>query len=430
VSLWQAFILVVLLPWLVSLMAPNLLAGHPLGFIHGLGGDIPLAALRVGTLTALVYLSRNSVLRARELQADVRAASWDTSTAELIRLAAQQPSARRWRHWLRVHPAPSERLSAIGDPARLLRPSFGTLALTTLGAAALAQAANGVLVFALSAVKVDILPASQDGIPVAIMIAVPVALILAVTALRSRDYIRLGGKRAGTYSAALVAVLAGLLLGPLADLFDLQGVLGGGVLADPTVPAITYVLVQALLIVGAFAVLCQMRGQRARAALAPPTRGKGRSLMAATAIALSLALAASSELSVTAFRFVPAGEASTDAFEMRVWDAYGGRHQIVAVSGELTSVIADFGALDTSKLGTDCAALQAAASRAERFPALPDQEAEVQWLTLLGNFTSIAQYCQSPDTDVHEAVNGEVLNGVFALMSLVARIDSFEAGPG
>ena len=94
-----------------------------------------LAAL---ALAALVYLTRNAVLRAREVYADVRASVPDGPQGALRRILAGLPRQPRlvWRRLWSVHPDPETRLAAVNDTRRLfplgLLVAFGTGVATTI----------------------------------------------------------------------------------------------------------------------------------------------------------------------------------------------------------------------------------------------------------------------------------------------------------
>jgi Zn-dependent protease with chaperone function len=112
VALWQAFVVAALLPFGVS----QLVSGRPLGEIADL-------SWRIVPLAALVYLTRNAVLRAREVYADVRASTWDVPADALRRSieALRRPAQSWWARLWRVHPDPASRLSALQDTRPLFR---------------------------------------------------------------------------------------------------------------------------------------------------------------------------------------------------------------------------------------------------------------------------------------------------------------------
>ncbi len=108
VSLWYAFLLVSVLPFAVVVADEGLTTIVSLGW-------------RMLALTLLVYLTRNAVLRAREVYADVRASvpdGPDGALRRILRGLPEQPSSL-WRRLWRVHPDPSARLASVNDPRRL-----------------------------------------------------------------------------------------------------------------------------------------------------------------------------------------------------------------------------------------------------------------------------------------------------------------------
>jgi Zn-dependent protease with chaperone function len=115
VSIWQAFVGTSLVPLGLSL------------FWHG--GDweaIFYSLWYITASTATVYLTRNAVLRARELYADVRASVWDGPSGSLGRVlqALPTPKHSRWRALLRVHPEPSARLHTLDNTHQLFPLGF------------------------------------------------------------------------------------------------------------------------------------------------------------------------------------------------------------------------------------------------------------------------------------------------------------------
>jgi Zn-dependent protease with chaperone function len=108
VSLWYAFLLVGVLPFAVTVI------------------DEPLRQIftfswRLLALAVLVYLTRNAVLRAREVYADVRASVPDGQDGALRRILGGLPlkSASLWRRLWRVHPDGRTRLAIVDDTSRL-----------------------------------------------------------------------------------------------------------------------------------------------------------------------------------------------------------------------------------------------------------------------------------------------------------------------
>jgi Zn-dependent protease with chaperone function len=78
---------------------------------------------RILILAVLIYLTRNAILRAREVYADVRASVSDGQADALGRVlqALPRPKGRHWQYLLRKHPDPQERCQALDDTSRLFR---------------------------------------------------------------------------------------------------------------------------------------------------------------------------------------------------------------------------------------------------------------------------------------------------------------------
>jgi hypothetical protein len=116
IATWQSFLLVAVLPFVLSLFAPGRSAG-----------DLAVLIGRVLLLAALVYLMRNAVLRARELYADVRASVWDGPDGALGRaIEASQPveQTRWWRRAVAVHPEAGTREAVLEDPSSLFQAGY------------------------------------------------------------------------------------------------------------------------------------------------------------------------------------------------------------------------------------------------------------------------------------------------------------------
>ena len=119
---WQAFVALALVPYLLSL------AGQSFTWAVAV-------TWRVLLLSALLFLTRNALLRTRELYADARAGTWEGPPGALRRVlgALSRPVGhkeegpawrRRVRPLLRLHPPPEERVQALDDPRRLFRLGF------------------------------------------------------------------------------------------------------------------------------------------------------------------------------------------------------------------------------------------------------------------------------------------------------------------
>jgi Zn-dependent protease with chaperone function len=115
VALWRAFVVVALIPFAGYLVVQ---APFPTILMFNL-------VFRVLVLAVLVYLTRNAVLRAREVYADVRASTWDGVSGALSRVLAALPHARgHWQALARVHPSPDERCRVLNDTGELFLLSF------------------------------------------------------------------------------------------------------------------------------------------------------------------------------------------------------------------------------------------------------------------------------------------------------------------
>ncbi len=118
VFVWWAFVLVGVVPFTFTLFDEQ-------------GDTIRDLGWRLAALTALVYLGRNAVLRAREAYADARAARWLGSPDPLTELLpsgettptrrSPRDAVRALRGFTAVHPAPSLRARLLGHPEGLMR---------------------------------------------------------------------------------------------------------------------------------------------------------------------------------------------------------------------------------------------------------------------------------------------------------------------
>ena len=140
VAIWRAFVVAALLP-----MAWLLIFSRQLG-------SPPRLLWRVVVLTLIVYLLRNSILRAREFDADARVAELDPDTS-LGAVLAGLPARRGWRVWHLgwVHPSGQDRAAALLDPAPLYRCGFWDGLAMGVVAATGAEAGQGLVYLLLTA---------------------------------------------------------------------------------------------------------------------------------------------------------------------------------------------------------------------------------------------------------------------------------------
>lgn len=180
-SLWWAFLTTALLPYAVINLAQR--PGVP---------DLILLAATAGALVLCVLLTRNAVLRARELYADARSLVWHRDAAGLARVLEGLRPIPRWRRLLSPHPAPSRRRRLAGDTDEMFR--FGTW--DAFGAG-LAGGLAGPFLALLAALITNILhPAEVVPAFLAASVAVLVAVAMAA-----------GAAALGTWRAAFFALM-------------------------------------------------------------------------------------------------------------------------------------------------------------------------------------------------------------------------------
>jgi hypothetical protein len=121
IAIWWAFVAVAFVPMLLLAVQPRLLYGPSNWRQWGVHGSWTATGLVLGSLlalTALVYLTRNAILRLRESHADAVAATHNRKAlACVIRKLPEQP---RWRR-LGTHPSKEDRAAVVKEPAKLLR---------------------------------------------------------------------------------------------------------------------------------------------------------------------------------------------------------------------------------------------------------------------------------------------------------------------
>jgi len=165
----------------------------------------------------LVYLTRNAILRVREMQADATAAAHDQPNNALRDLVRRlpQPSATYWRRCFNHHPHPCQRLKAIDDPATLARPSLWELAGIGITASIFATHTYYVFNNLFTAVR------STLGVPLAgLLTAILMTGLLAVTLWRATAANPTNRFSPRTCLLAPAVLAAGFLLGePLTVLY-------------------------------------------------------------------------------------------------------------------------------------------------------------------------------------------------------------------
>jgi Zn-dependent protease with chaperone function len=126
-AVWRAFLMVVLLPFVLTSVDPALLSTTPLrrpDFLATLGSTVTRGLfVRIAFMVVLVYLARTAVLRSRERYADALVARWSGSS-DPYRALTQAPQRRRVLRWMAIHPSRAVRVAAMREPRSLLRPGF------------------------------------------------------------------------------------------------------------------------------------------------------------------------------------------------------------------------------------------------------------------------------------------------------------------
>lgn len=170
---------------------------------------------RLAALAALVLLTRNAVLRSREIYADVRASVTDGPNGALTRVVSELPAEQRRfpRSLLALHPSPQRRAAALRDT----QPLFGVDVMSAF-AAGLSATVNFDSVHRLLAWWVD------DPIHVGILAALVFApLIVGVVGLglwRDGFAALAGGAAVGAVWPLALALSAGMVIGPELSLAD------------------------------------------------------------------------------------------------------------------------------------------------------------------------------------------------------------------
>jgi Zn-dependent protease with chaperone function len=121
VAVWRAFLATSLPPYLyVSVVDSNAFAGA-------------FGLFQLTAITAVVLLTRNAVLRAREFYADARVVTWEPTSQGLARALERLEQSDGWMRFGSVHPASARRLRLLERTDELFR--FSTWDAFGLGAA-------------------------------------------------------------------------------------------------------------------------------------------------------------------------------------------------------------------------------------------------------------------------------------------------------
>jgi Zn-dependent protease with chaperone function len=215
VAIWRAFVAAALVPLALFTIDPGALITPTRWSWSGLGNLVqPSSVLEETTmlaLAALVYLTRNAVLRARETYADSLAAQWDASDGAAALLEAVARVRRRhgpaWQYLLRKHPDPRRRQAAMLDSDAAFR--VGPWDMAGIGTT-LAVAADGACYLAEQAFPGNELAAwSAIGAVLALIVSATVSAALWRPTLRST----IRGLPLPRVGHLALALTAGYLLG-------------------------------------------------------------------------------------------------------------------------------------------------------------------------------------------------------------------------
>lgn len=203
IAVWRAFLLVALLPASAGLVWRG----------WGLGRQTIKFPFQVLTITLLVYLTRNAVLRAREVYADLRAARWEGPDGALGRVLMALPNQRSpsWKRPFNVHPSPSDRHRALADQRALYKLGLWT----TFGAGlAIPFALSNLFSLLVSATMAGLAPPVFGLLLICSAVSLPVSVVVVLGVWRA-TLSRLNEGHScmkGTWPVALTLGL-GLLLG-------------------------------------------------------------------------------------------------------------------------------------------------------------------------------------------------------------------------
>ena len=242
IAIWRAFVVVAAVP-LVLVGIVGALGLWNWSVIGGWSDTLRILGALLA-LVALVYLSRNLFLRAREVEADAFAAAREPA---FRRLVARHPTAGWKASVLRMgtHPHPARRLNVIDDPAMLLRPNLAELTGIGIAVGVLATNADSVLglLFRPSALLVRGIIGFLTGLLLAGLLALALWRAAAGSLGRRQPW--------WTWPLPSVALAAGFLVGEQFSLLraivsDASLVAGGG-LAAFAIPTVLLLVAGALL---------------------------------------------------------------------------------------------------------------------------------------------------------------------------------------
>ncbi|MEU3646601.1 hypothetical protein AB0E59_24695 [Lentzea sp. NPDC034063] len=207
-AIWRAFVVAILLPYVITLFQPM-----PVGYIS----YVHISGLTL--LVLLVFAARVAVLRAREKHADALVVRWTGDPAPYRLLLP----AGRLRRWLGHHPAPASREAVMRDPKSLLRPGFWE----TLGSTLAVQIAWWHATAGLRELT-WYREGNESYLVMRIVWTVVVAGLIGLIAWRGAAF----GPRRGTFALPGLAVGLGLVLGDRLDVMNVLPITPHSVIAS------------------------------------------------------------------------------------------------------------------------------------------------------------------------------------------------------
>jgi Zn-dependent protease with chaperone function len=232
-STWYAFLVVALLPFVITLLDQRQLLVE--------------VSWRTAVLAALVFLTRNAVLRSREVYADLRASVPDGRDGALRRVLVALPaqSGRLVDRLRSVHPLPAQRVAVLDDT----RPLFPLGAVAAFAAGLAATIAFDSVAQLLS----TYIDEPFDLRFVAALVLVPLAAgVVGVAIWREAFAAHAVGRRPDAPWIDALAFAAGFLLGPelaLQGIVELEGTLLSSALDGEGLPYVVAFVCVVLLVV-------------------------------------------------------------------------------------------------------------------------------------------------------------------------------------
>jgi Zn-dependent protease with chaperone function len=324
-AVWWAFVITVLPPFFAVAIS------KPFDLI-----DNAYSLLRLVAFTALVLLTRNSVLRARELYADARASAYERDgLADVLKRLG--PMAR-WRRFVSPHPLPARRLALLEQTDELFE--FGKLDAFGLGAATGILALLTFFITAFAVVGPDLAIGSIEAggaslIAHMLLLLVPLSVVVlfgvataAVVTWRSVFLAIMRGRRnkgifgvSFTFAAGVAVSVSGLVLLPALDpIVARYATLPA---ATTVIPLLLAIILTSLLLLGSALTMCLSWVAASAAAWLPFLLHRGGAGVAlSVSVAVACLLAALTPFVGAAMVWVvikPVGQAGSTGLLAGVW---------------------------------------------------------------------------------------------------------------